>query len=134
VIGAGTAGRTVVAVGEEASSERVAALAARGVTVLPCKSRDGRVDIADLARRLAALDITAALVEGGGTLAWAFVAAGLVDRVVTFVAPRLLGGAGAPTPVEGAGLPLAHALELVNLRGRPVGEDWVLEAEVAPRS
>jgi diaminohydroxyphosphoribosylaminopyrimidine deaminase/5-amino-6-(5-phosphoribosylamino)uracil reductase len=123
-----------VAVGEAAPPDRVAALAARGVTVLPCKSRDGRVDVADLARRLAALDVTAVLVEGGGTLGWGFVAAGLVDRVVTFVAPRLLGGAGAPTPVEGTGLPLGRALQRVNLRGRPVGEDWVLEAEVAPRS
>jgi diaminohydroxyphosphoribosylaminopyrimidine deaminase/5-amino-6-(5-phosphoribosylamino)uracil reductase len=132
LIGSGSAGRAVVAVGEEAPADRVAALAARGVTVLHCKSRDGRVDVADLARRLLPLEITAALVEGGGTLAWAFVAAGLVDRVVVFVAPKILGGAAAPTPVEGAGLGLPRALRLANLTARAVGDDWILEADVPP--
>jgi diaminohydroxyphosphoribosylaminopyrimidine deaminase/5-amino-6-(5-phosphoribosylamino)uracil reductase len=59
------------------------------------------------------------------------VRAGLVDRVAAFVAPTLLGGAEAPTPVGGAGLTLSDALRLTNLTVRPVGTDWLIEADVA---
>jgi diaminohydroxyphosphoribosylaminopyrimidine deaminase/5-amino-6-(5-phosphoribosylamino)uracil reductase len=130
VIHAGTASRAVVAVGEDAPADRVAALAASGATVVPCKSRGGRVDVEDLARRLFEMDVLAVLLEGGATLAWAFVDAGLVDRAAVFVAPLLLGGAAAPTPVGGTGRSLAGALRLGRLSAREIGGDWLLEADV----
>ncbi len=131
LIGAGRPARALVAVTDAAPAERVAALEARGVTVLACKGAPGRVDLADLAGRLLALDIIAALVEGGAELAAGFLAADLVDRVALFVAPRLLGGATAPTPVGGPGRTLADAVSLTRMTGRAVGADWLLEADVA---
>ena len=101
------------------------------MTVLACKSRDGRVDVVDLGARLFALDVTAVLLEAGGELAGAFVQAGLVDRVAAFVAPTLVGGGAAPTPVGGPGLTLPAALRLTNMTTRPVGTDWLIEADVA---
>jgi diaminohydroxyphosphoribosylaminopyrimidine deaminase/5-amino-6-(5-phosphoribosylamino)uracil reductase len=100
------------------------------VTVLACKSREGRVDVADLAARLFTLDVTAVLLEAGTELTGAFVQAGLVDRVAAFVAPTLLGGAAAPTPVGGPGLTLPAALRLTNMIARPVGIDWLIEADI----
>ena len=105
----GTRARILVAVGEDAPAARVAALAASGVTVLQCKSHEGRVDVADLCARLFGLDVIAMLLEAGSELTGAFVRAGLVDRVAAFVAPKLLGGAAAPTAAGGAGLPLGDA-------------------------
>jgi diaminohydroxyphosphoribosylaminopyrimidine deaminase/5-amino-6-(5-phosphoribosylamino)uracil reductase len=130
LIRAGTPGRVVVAAADEAPAERLAGLEALGVTVLACKSRDGRVDPADLLSRLFALDVIGVLLEGGSELNWAFVEAGLVDRVTMFIAPRLLGGAAAPTAVGGHGLRLSDALRLRSLTGRPVGFDWLLEGDV----
>ena len=49
----------------DAPPRGVAALESRGVTVLACKSRDGRVDVVDLGARLFALDVIAVLLEGG---------------------------------------------------------------------
>jgi len=126
----GTRARVLVAVGEAAAPQRLAALESAGVTVLACKSREGRVDVADLGARLLALDVTAVLLEAGSELTGAFVQAGLVDRVAAFVAPTLLGGAKAPTPVGGHGLALPSALRLTNMITRPVGTDWLLEADV----
>jgi diaminohydroxyphosphoribosylaminopyrimidine deaminase/5-amino-6-(5-phosphoribosylamino)uracil reductase len=120
-----------MAVGEAAPPQRLAALDSAGVTVLACKSREGRVDVVDLGARLLALDVTAVLLEAGSELTGAFVQAGLVDRVAAFVAPTLLGGAKAPTPVGGPGLALPGALRLTNMTARPVGTDWLLEADVA---
>jgi diaminohydroxyphosphoribosylaminopyrimidine deaminase/5-amino-6-(5-phosphoribosylamino)uracil reductase len=118
-------------VGEDAPAARVAALASSGVTVLQCKSRDGRVDVADVCARLFALDVTALLLEAGGELTSSFVQAGLVDRVAVFVAPKLVGGATAPTPVGGPGLLLGDAVRLEGLTARPLGDDWLLEGRVA---
>jgi diaminohydroxyphosphoribosylaminopyrimidine deaminase/5-amino-6-(5-phosphoribosylamino)uracil reductase len=127
----GSRSRVLVAVGEAAAPQRLAALESAGVTVLACKSRERRVDVADLGARLLALDVTAVLLEAGSELTGAFVQAGLVDRVAAFVAPTLLGGAAAPTPVGGPGLALPSALRLTNMITRPVGTDWLLEADVA---
>ncbi len=130
LIAAGDPGRVLVAVADDAPAHHVEALASRGVMVLHCKSRDGRVDVSDLCGRLFALDIHGVLLEGGSELSWAFLEAGLVDRVAVFVAPMLLGGAGAPTPVGGRGLALGDALRLRSVEVRPVGEDWLIEGEV----
>ncbi len=126
----GTRSRILVAVGEDAPAARVADLASSGVTVLQCKSRGGRVDVADLCARLFALDVIAVLLEAGGELTGAFVQAGLVDRVAAFVAPKLLGGSAAPTPAGGPGLALSAALRLSGLTARPLGDDWLLEGRV----
>jgi diaminohydroxyphosphoribosylaminopyrimidine deaminase/5-amino-6-(5-phosphoribosylamino)uracil reductase len=126
----GSRSRVLVAVGEAAPPQRLAALESAGVAVLACKSREGRVDVADLATRLFALDVTAVLLEAGTELTGAFVQAGLVDRVAAFVAPAVVGGAEAPTPVGGPGLTLPAALRLTNMTARPVGTDWLLEADV----
>ncbi len=56
--------------------------------------------------------MTGALLEGGSELNWAFLEAGLVDRVAMFVAPLLIGGEAAPTAVGGRGLLLPEAVRL----------------------
>jgi diaminohydroxyphosphoribosylaminopyrimidine deaminase/5-amino-6-(5-phosphoribosylamino)uracil reductase len=127
----GTPARILVAVGEDAPASRVAALESAGVTVLPCKSREGRVDVADVCGRLHGLDVTAVLLEAGGGVAGAFLDAGLVDRVAAFIAPTLLGGAGAPAPIAGGGLGLGDAVRLTDVTARPVGDDWLIEGNVS---
>jgi len=131
MIASGAAARALVAVAGGAPAERGAALEARGATVLACKGDRGKVDLADLCARLFALDVQGVLVEGGAELAAAFLEASLVDRVAFFVAPLLIGGRSAPTPVGGTGRSLAGAVRLRSLGVRPVGEDWLLEGDVA---
>lgn len=80
-----------------------------------------------LLRDLAAREITRVLIEGGGeTLASAF-AAGVVDKVEFFYAPKLCGGTQAITAVEGRGL---APIPLERVRWRKIGEDLLLEAYV----
>jgi diaminohydroxyphosphoribosylaminopyrimidine deaminase/5-amino-6-(5-phosphoribosylamino)uracil reductase len=130
LIEAGKPERALVAVTDAADPVRLVNLETRGVTVLRCKSHEGHVDVNDLVSRLGALDVSGILVEGGGTLAGAFLEAGLVDRVVAFAAPKLLGGAAAPRALAGAGLLLPDAILLAGLCVRPVGTDWMMEADV----
>ena len=64
---------------------------------------DGRVDLVALLQALAERDIVSVLLEGGPTLAGAFLAAGLVDRVVGYLAPALLGAGPAALGDAGVG-------------------------------
>jgi diaminohydroxyphosphoribosylaminopyrimidine deaminase / 5-amino-6-(5-phosphoribosylamino)uracil reductase len=78
---------------------------------------DGRVDLAALLAALAGRGVVSVLLEGGPTLAGAFVRAGLVDRVVGYIAPALLGD-GLPA-LQGAGvgtIAAAHRLRLDDVR------------------
>lgn len=109
-------GRVLVATTEEAPSARRSSLAAEGVEVLvlPNTTRagapgrggpdGGRVDLQALLQALGARRMTNVLVEGGGGLLGALHDQRLIDEVHVFVAPRLLGGAAALSPVLGWGV------------------------------
>ena len=67
------------------------------------------------------------LVEGGGSVNFSLLQAGLVDRVYAFIAPKLVGGRDALTPVEGEGFQeLDRAVELENIQLRQLGSDVLL--------
>ncbi len=79
--------------------------------------------------RLAAADVQSLLLEGGPTLAGAFLRADLIDKLVLFVAPKLVGGDDAPPLFVGAGArTLAEAAPLSSLDVERVGEDVLLTA------
>lgn len=92
--------------------------------------RDGHVDLDALMDRLGSAGIDSVLLEGGGTLNWAALESGIVQRVQAYVAPKLFGG-DAKSPVEGQGVALPdQAVALKNTRISRVGEDILLESEV----
>jgi diaminohydroxyphosphoribosylaminopyrimidine deaminase / 5-amino-6-(5-phosphoribosylamino)uracil reductase len=131
VIAGATPSRAIVAVGEGAPADRVAALEAAGATVLRCPTRDGRVALDAVLSALFAREVRAVLLEGGGEVHAAFLEAGVVDRVTLFVAPLLLGGREAPSVVGGAGRELKSAVRIGPMTARLVGSDLLIEADIA---
>jgi 2,5-diamino-6-(ribosylamino)-4(3H)-pyrimidinone 5'-phosphate reductase len=110
-------GKRIIAVSEGAGRE--AALRFRGLaTVLVAGGEE--VDLPLLMARLHGLGIGRLLVEGGGTLIASLFAHGLVDEFYTFVGSLVIGGAAAPTPVDGRGFPNEN--EFVRLSLMDVGE------------
>lgn len=85
----------------------------------------GRPDPAEALAALAERGITRVMIEAGGTLAGAFLRAGLIDRLVWFRAPKVIGGDGMPA-IAALGLDrLAFSPEFVRVAVRPVGGDVV---------
>ena len=82
----------------------------------------GRVDLTKLMTALYARGVRGALLEGGPVLAGAFLAAGLVDEVVGYLAPKLL-GAGASALGPAGVTTIASALELVLTDVTRIGSD-----------
>lgn len=117
--------QTLLATTAALSAERQAALEGRGVEVLRLPAdAAGRVDLPALLAALGRREVTSLLVEGGGTVLGSFLQAGLVDKVVAFVAPLLIGGRDAPGAVAGAGVArLAEAVRLERVQVERVGED-----------
>ncbi len=119
--------QTILAAVEGADPKRQAALAALGAKVLLCKALDGRVDLRDLMEKLGELNIDSVLLEGGSTLNDSALRQGIVREAVVYIAPKLIGGAAAKTPVGGTGAArLADAARLTDMRCEKIGEDWKL--------
>ena len=103
---------------------RCRALELAGARVVRASSDDGAVDLSALLTELGRGDTTSVLVEGGGVLLGSLFDAGLVDKVVGFVAPTIIGGAEAPSPVAGAGARrIADAVRLSRVRTLHLGRD-----------
>ena len=116
--------------GEE---ERWVPYQAAGCEILRLPEREGHVDLGALLDELGRREVDGLLIEGGGALAWSALEQGLVQRVYAYVAPMLLGGAGAKTPVEGKGFPApAQAVRLGAWEVTRLGGDLLLESEVVP--
>jgi diaminohydroxyphosphoribosylaminopyrimidine deaminase / 5-amino-6-(5-phosphoribosylamino)uracil reductase len=82
-------------------------------------------------KRLGEQQIQSVLVEGGGMLAGALLAAGLADRVYFFLAPIIIGGQAAPGPIGGDGIAhLAEAWRLTGLKVKRIGEDVLINGEI----
>ena len=120
------AARTIIATTSKAPPEKISALKNLGVDII-CAGDGERVDLPTLMRELAARELTSVLVEGGGQIHFAMLAAGLVDKIFAFVAPKIIGGANALTAVEGAGFGrLADAVTLKNFTAEQIGSDILL--------
>lgn len=91
----------------------------------------GGVDLAALVQDLGERGVTHLLIEGGGTTLASAFDAGLVDKVWFFVAPKIVGGRDAITPVEGFGAAtMEEAISLERMRSLPAGDDLLIEAYV----
>ena len=103
---------TLLAVGA-AEPERVGALRDLGCEVLSLEATDGLPRVAELLDELGRRRMTNVLVEGGDGVLGSFLDAGEVDEVHVFIAPRVIGGTAAKSPLAGAGVDkLADALRL----------------------
>ncbi|OYD09767.1 bifunctional diaminohydroxyphosphoribosylaminopyrimidine deaminase/5-amino-6-(5-phosphoribosylamino)uracil reductase RibD [Paludifilum halophilum] len=109
---------------DEADGEKERALAAKGVRVIRA-GKGPRVDLEAVLNILGQEGVLSVLAECGGELNASLLEEGLVDKVVFFVAPKLLGGKNSPTAVEGTGPDrMSRAVELSRLHVESVGEDW----------
>ena len=120
--------RTIVACTRFADEGKVKALQDVGVEVWVCEEREGLVSVDDLLARLGQAGIDSVLLEGGGSLNYSFLAGGFVDEVYAFIAPTIVGGMNAKTPVEGMGVEkMADAIDLELVNVLNMGEDVLLK-------
>ena len=102
-----------------------------GAQVLVCPQKEGGVDLGCLMFSLGKMGIDSVLLEGGSTIAFSALMNGVVDKVVSFIAPKIIGGAAAPSPVGGKGLSsMEDAIVIENWNYRKSGTDIMIEGYI----
>ena len=124
--------KTIIATTDKADKDKILKLQAQDVDVIVVdKDEQDKVDIEKLLDILGQQNICSILVEGGATLSGSFVAKKLVDKVYFFIAPKIVGGKEAKTPVAGTGiLNLQEALALKDIQIEKLEEDVLIIGRV----
>ncbi|MFA4989672.1 MAG: bifunctional diaminohydroxyphosphoribosylaminopyrimidine deaminase/5-amino-6-(5-phosphoribosylamino)uracil reductase RibD [Candidatus Omnitrophota bacterium] len=107
------------------------AILAHKAKILEIKEKAGQVNLKDLMKKLAGLGITSILVEGGGMLIGSLFDEGLVDKIMFFISPKIIGGKDAISSVMGQGIArIERAAKLKNMSFRRFGEDFLIEGYI----
>jgi len=127
--------RTIVAYTDDVCRDaRPCISTTTGIELFPCASNNGHVDINDLMTKLGAQGIDSLLLEGGGTLNAAFLEAGCVDEVWAFIAPKIIGGSEAKTPVAGKGIDrMCDAINLQDIDIQNINGDILIKGKICSR-
>jgi diaminohydroxyphosphoribosylaminopyrimidine deaminase/5-amino-6-(5-phosphoribosylamino)uracil reductase len=102
----------------------------RGIRVeqLPLGASDGRPDLTFVAQRLGEMEIASLMIEGGALVNWAALAAGIVDKVFLYYAPKILAGSGSVPFAGGQGFRrLDEAAQVKNIALHRFDEDFAVE-------
>jgi 2,5-diamino-6-(ribosylamino)-4(3H)-pyrimidinone 5'-phosphate reductase len=121
---------SIVAVSRAAARERLDRIASTGSEIIVCGSE--KVDLAELFSQLFDRGVKRLMVEGGATLNWSLVNLDLVDEICVYVGAMIIGGANAPTLVDGPGF-LEHFPRLTLGQVQPLDEGVLIKWRVAGR-
>lgn len=120
--------KTIVVVGKDAPKSKIDKIRNTGADVMIAETKKGQIDLRKLMVELGEDKIMSIMIESGGTLAASALKEGIVDKVMFFIAPILIGGKTAPTPVGGEGFKkLSQAINLQNTNIRIIGKDVLIE-------
>lgn len=122
----------VIACTASAPPDRVSVLRDAGAEVRVLAERGGHVDLAALMDALGERGVLSVLIEGGGELVAGALEADVVDRMMLFYAPLIIGGRNAVPGVAGIGAQqVADAVRLRDVSTRQVGADMLVTGSVA---
>ncbi len=121
-------GGIIVAVNEHAPRNRVEKLRQSGCRIIQTRDTHGRVGLPELCRRLGEMQMTNVLVEGGSGVITSMIQERLADKAMVFIAPIIIGGEAAPSPVQGKGIGNIHeALEIHDVSTKRFSNDLLVE-------
>ena len=102
-----------------------------GAHVLNVKNSNGRVDLKRLMKELGRLEITSIMIEGGSSINASALSSGIVDKVMIFIAPRIIGGADSIPSIGGKSpVLLKSAFNLKDIQIKHPGEDILVEGYI----
>lgn len=123
--------KTIIAHTQKAPPEKLKILREGGVETIETKPYEGKVDLRELMLALGAKGIDGIMLEGGGALNFSALKQGIVDEVLVFVAPKIVGGEHAKTPVSGKGVDVMdQAFKVTDLKTMGVGDDLMIRGKI----
>jgi len=119
--------QTCIMTSDKSAYEKSSVFQKTRVFIVRTALKKGRLDLKDGLKQLSKINVSQILLEGGGETAWAFISQGLVDEVLLFVAPKLIGGRLAPSPISGDGFSaLSEAVPIESVETIRLGDDLMI--------
>lgn len=120
--------KTIIATTMQAKKEKIISLRKSGNKVLIIRIKAGKIDLKSLMKELGKLGITSVMIEGGSSISASALSSKIVDKVLFFTAPKIIGGVDAIPSVGGESpLLLKNAFQIKNLQVKKIGKDILLE-------
>jgi len=125
--------KTYIAAIPTASKDKLVSLLDAGAEIVLARAKSGKVDLKHLMKMLGTYGIMSVLIEGGAEVNASALKAGLVDKVVMFIAPVLMTGADSLCSIGGRSpLNLKQSIKLNHVSLRMIGKDLMLEGYIRP--
>ncbi|WBW95965.1 bifunctional diaminohydroxyphosphoribosylaminopyrimidine deaminase/5-amino-6-(5-phosphoribosylamino)uracil reductase RibD [Oceanirhabdus sp. W0125-5] len=123
--------KVILGVGECIESEKIEKYKQMGATVIKTPLYKGKVDLKFLINKLGEMGIDSLLIEGGGNIHFSAFEQGVVNKIMMYFAPKIIGGASSKTSVEGNGFEkLIETTELEDINIVKIGTDFLVEGYV----
>lgn len=123
--------KTIVATTEAISEEKLKYIEATGAEIIITPLKNNKVDLSYLIKKLGERKIDSIILEGGSSLNYSALEEGIVDKVVSFIAPKIIGGKSSKTPVGGKGISyIKDAILLENMEICKFENDVMIEAYI----
>lgn len=123
---------TIIATTEKAHKDKIKAIEQKGAEVVITPLKNNAVDLSYLMRILGEKKLDSILLEGGSKVNYSALKEGIVDKVNVFIAPKIIGGATAKTPVGGEGIAyMNEAIPLHDIDILRFGEDIMVEGYIS---
>jgi len=124
-------GKALLATGKSFEPEKKESFTKAGAELLELPLGEGLVDLERLLKTLGERDVTSILVEGGGVLLGSLFDHKLIDKVIAFIAPIIIGGEEAKAAVAGRGVDkVIDAIKLERVKVEKSGEDLMISGYV----
>jgi len=128
------AARTIIVTTNKVKAETLKAFKEKGAEVLVTPLKNGNVDLTHLMGTLGEMGIDSILLEGGAYVNDSAMREGLIDKYYSFIAPKLIGGENAPTPIGGIGFAaIEETITLRRIDVRTFDEDLLIIYERGDR-
>jgi diaminohydroxyphosphoribosylaminopyrimidine deaminase/5-amino-6-(5-phosphoribosylamino)uracil reductase len=123
--------KTIIATLKNSSPAQYKAIKQTGAEIVYIPARNGRVDLKKLIQYVGTLGIASVLIEAGTEISASALTEGIVDKILFFYAPKIIGGINAYSMVGGSGIAkMANAVVLKNLTYKKLGQDLLIEGYI----
>ena len=123
--------QTIVATTISSDEEKKQTLRDLGVKVIEVSEKNNKVNLKEFVKKLGKEGIDSILIEGGGTLNFSALEEKIVDKVIFYIAPKILGGENSKSCIAGLGFSeLNDAVNLKDISYRKISEDLVVEGYI----
>tara|TARA_Y100000310_G_scaffold231819_1_gene234524 strand:+ start:4072 stop:5142 length:1071 start_codon:yes stop_codon:yes gene_type:complete len=121
--------KVIIATTKKATKKKIDKLQHKGVRILILKPKKGLVDLKELMKELGKSEIASVMIEGGAELSGSAIKEGIIDRVLIFTAPKIIGnGLGV---IKNLGIKkINKAIKLKNISTQKIGKDLLVEGNL----